>query len=479
MPSRFFARPRMIVHNYYIYYIMVRRSSSGIVTPRRSGAAVEGITMLKHGAPAIKYSTKDRPKRTLFHLNAEETTLSWGGTALGQVLHKHRGETRSVKLDEILELHVGGAATKEDLLALERTEGFGSLHAPSARMSERRSVAARFSERFSTRAEKSELPRLSAAGISSRLSVATPRLSMAMRPSTAGVPQPADQSHLRITLVLIGSLPMPPSLDDEEGAPTPLVASMRKSLALQCMDEDSLGLWLAALRTLLAERQPPSPIGPAAIMSSFGCPLEEAALADASVGSSSKKLLIPAVLEALWHALATRDDGLTTEGIFRLSAAGSELAEVRRRIQEADGSEQALKEASTCCLAALIKLYLRELPGELWSPVRAQIVRLLDAPLPPPRAGLAASIFGSRRSSSLSIGALTRRSLRALSVSSSNIDDQATTDDTSAGRANGGSDGGGGGGGDNMGAVAGGGAGGVLVLVGLAAFIHFKVRQLT
>ena len=95
--------------------------------------------------------------------------------------------------------------------------------------------------------------------------------------------------------------------------PPPNLPPLRKSLTLECPDDDSLGLWLAALRTLLAERQPPSPIGPAAIMSSFGCPLEEVALADASLGSG--KLLIPAVLEALWHALSTRKDGLTTEGI--------------------------------------------------------------------------------------------------------------------------------------------------------------------
>ena len=37
--------------------------------------------------------------------------------------------------------------------------------------------------------------------------------------------------------------------------------------------------WLAALRALLAEREPPSAIGPAALLGSFGCELDQVALA--------------------------------------------------------------------------------------------------------------------------------------------------------------------------------------------------------
>ena len=122
--------------------------------------------------------------------------------------------------------------------------------------------------------------------------------------------------------MLMGSLPLPPSLEDD----APDIASpsnagrppMRASLAIQLPDEEALGLWLAALRTLLAEREPPSPIGPAALMGSFGSPLNEVSLADASLAEG---VLVPAVLEAIWQALIGRDEGLCTEGIFRLSAA--------------------------------------------------------------------------------------------------------------------------------------------------------------
>ena len=61
------------------------------------------------------------------------------------------------------------------------------------------------------------------------------------------------------------------------------VLAERASLVVQCPDEEALGLWLAALRALLAERLPPSPIGPAALQGAFGCDLEEVALADASL----------------------------------------------------------------------------------------------------------------------------------------------------------------------------------------------------
>ena len=48
---------------------------------------------------------------------------------------------------------------------------------------------------------------------------------------------------------------------------------------IECADEESFGLWLAALRVLLAEREPPSAIGPAALLGCFGCELDRVALA--------------------------------------------------------------------------------------------------------------------------------------------------------------------------------------------------------
>ena len=73
------------------------------------------------------------------------------------------------------------------------------------------------------------------------------------------------------------------------------------------------------------------------------------ALADASLSAG---LLVPAVLEALWVAL---QDALGTEGIFRVSAAESEVAAVRQRLQEGDETERALDEASPACVAALME----------------------------------------------------------------------------------------------------------------------------
>ena len=96
----------------------------------------------------------------------------------------------------------------------------------------------------------------------------------------------------------------------------------------------------------------------------------------ALAGSSlSEGVLLPAVLEALWQALQVRD-GLAAEGVFRISAGESEVTSARRRLQEGDESEQVLEQASTACLAALIKLYLRELPRELWRPLRSEVEEL-------------------------------------------------------------------------------------------------------
>ena len=375
----------------------LQRRPSTVVRPRRSPAAVDGIALLKRGAPAIKISTKDKPKFTVFRLDEEETALSGGGSVLGKMIHQHRGEAsaRNVSIDEILEIHVGTGAIKEDLLALERTENLAVVqrsnawHGDSARSS-RASAASRTSARYTTKST-----RYSVAAFAPRLSIVAGGGLASSGLGGGGVAASstgalADAPHLRITLVLIGSLPMPPSLDGDDGSGSQAFAAPapRKSLIVQCQDEESLGLWLAALRTLMAERQPPSEIGPAALMGSFGCPLEEVALADASIGEGN--LLVPAVLEALWQSLVERGGsggggaggggggggeggsggggggglktGLNTEGVFRLSAAESELNDVRRRIQEADECESAIRDASDCCLAALIKLYLRELP---------------------------------------------------------------------------------------------------------------------
>lgn len=63
--------------------------------------------------------------------------------------------------------------------------------------------------------------------------------------SFAPEPPPA---HLCLTLVMMGSLPAPPSAEE-----TTVASTERHSLDLCCFDEEEFGYWLAAVRTLLAE----------------------------------------------------------------------------------------------------------------------------------------------------------------------------------------------------------------------------------
>ena len=75
-----------------------------------------------------------------------------------------------------------------------------------------------------------------------------------------------DNAHLSLTLVLVASLPPPPSaMDDAERAQS--LAKDRKTLDLSFVDEGEFGCVLAAFRTLLAERKErpaayPSPVCP-------------------------------------------------------------------------------------------------------------------------------------------------------------------------------------------------------------------------
>ena len=378
-----------------------------VMKPRRSGAAVEGITRLKQGAAAFKYpdeeksaiGMKQKPHLKTFKLDDDETTVSWEATTLGKVFRAK--SNRSVLLDDVLELQVGDPnAAKEDLFGMERTLAFSRTSDGSRESKAVRESAAAFG-RPPTSPQHWNHHRGGGGAASSSAHPFGPGgggddggaggaggaggvLSKVTKAIQQTKPAACDmtQTHLRLNLRLIGSLPAPPT---EDGSELPASEKPREYLTLQCTDEEALGFWLAALRTLLNERKPPSPIGPEALMGSFGTPLDEVALADASIAGG---LLIPAVLEALWLALAGRtdEDALSTEGIFRLSAAGSELNEVRRRIQEAEETEEAIKGCSTICIAALIKLYMRELPGQLWLPVRGQLLDLVEGPPPPPAA---------------------------------------------------------------------------------------------
>ena len=106
---------------------------------------------------------------------------------------------------------------------------------------------------------------------------------------------------------------------------------------------------------------------------SFGVDLEALRLEEDRVSG----LRIPAVLCALWGELSSRPiaEGLASEGIFRLSAMAGEVAEVKRGCEDGDGRD-ALKGASSQCIAALIKAFLRELPTDLWAGARQEITEL-------------------------------------------------------------------------------------------------------
>ena len=111
----------------------------------------------------------------------------------------------------------------------------------------------------------------------------------------------------------------------------------------------------------------------AAASGPFGAPLDECELVAHASGWS-----VPALLAALWDALSARgDDGLTTEGIFRLSADASEVEATRQKLRVratgAAGAAAALDGVSGVCLAALIKALLREMPDDLWASVRPQL----------------------------------------------------------------------------------------------------------
>ena len=75
------------------------------VPPKRSAAAVEGIAMLKAGAPAQKSGRSGKPHATTFRLSDDEQKLSWDGAGLGK-LNVLKGE-RYVRVSSFLELLVG------------------------------------------------------------------------------------------------------------------------------------------------------------------------------------------------------------------------------------------------------------------------------------------------------------------------------------------------------------------------------------
>ena len=135
------------------------------------------------------------------------------------------------------------------------------------------------------------------------------------------------------------------------------------------------------------------------------------------VADGESGLRVPAVLVSLWEEMLRRGDegepqtpaltltpappspqpspvhlltcspvavpGLGSEGIFRLSANHEEVSSVKAALDALDATQldskatqtakRSLATASAQALAALIKLYLRELPDDLWGGLRAQV----------------------------------------------------------------------------------------------------------
>ena len=105
----------------------------------------------------------------------------------------------------------------------------------------------------------------------------------------------------------------------------------------------------------------------------YGVPLADVSMME----EGGSGLRVPAVLLCLWDELVARPEaeGLGSEGIFRLSADQSEVSGVKQALEQGQGTA-AVTGASSQCVAALIKLYLRSLPDDLWSGVRPQLEAL-------------------------------------------------------------------------------------------------------
>ena len=106
----------------------------------------------------------------------------------------------------------------------------------------------------------------------------------------------------------------------------------------------------------------------------FGHPIERLTL----IEEGATGLRVPAALSLLWGELARRPpaEGLASEGIFRLSAPADEVNSVKDGLERGGAVRDTLTAASSQCLAALIKKFMRELPDDLWADVRPHISQL-------------------------------------------------------------------------------------------------------
>ena len=83
-----------------------------------------------------------------------------------------------------------------------------------------------------------------------------------------------------------------------------------------------------------------------------------------------------------WDALLTLG-ALEEEGIFRVSAEQSKVGSTRKALRAAcgnlDAAHASLAAADGHCIANLMKAYLREIPEDLWAPVRNELHEMLSS----------------------------------------------------------------------------------------------------
>ena len=232
-----------------------RFRGSSVLT-HRSATAAEGIELLKRGCVATKYSKRGKARPTKFKLSEDESTLTWEGRTAGRTLTfdvaAFLGQRRAVLLADALDLSVG---LQSDVF--KRHMNLATFSKPP--------------------------PPRSADPAAAAAPAAADAPAAAVAPLSTTPATPA--SHLFLSIVLMGALPpRPDEIDDAADDAADLIGE-RATLDVSLDDEETFGLWVAALRELLAEGQQrpaayPTPYAP--LHASAGMALRRAAPKDAS-----------------------------------------------------------------------------------------------------------------------------------------------------------------------------------------------------
>eukprot|EP00966_Prymnesium_polylepis_P336576 7391642-Prymnesium_polylepis.1 len=245
---------------------------SGGGASSRSPTVLAGIEMLQRGCEAVKYSRSGKPRKAIFHLSSDESTLSWeaGHYGLSAPVKMVKGERRNVKITEILAL-LPGQESKVFMLHKD----------------------------------------------------------------AVGEDISAEKAHVSLTLMLLGHLPAMPAMEGEQRSATK-AAETRETLDLSFDDEETFGLWVVALRALMAETQPvffaayafpASPVNLSVLES-----LQSKAPADASRFELFRDFVLYMETYKVWLYLAVvwgiNVVGWGTKSIQPASPAGSALSPV-------------------------------------------------------------------------------------------------------------------------------------------------------